>query len=129
MDERPFEHMNMVPFIDIMLVLLVIVLTTSSFIASGRIPVHLPQASAQRGERDPRETRTIDIDAAGTVHFEGRPLSVEALKVQLAPMDKATPCLLRADRTVQLQRFVDVADALKQLGFSRVAVQTQSTRP
>ncbi|WP_066332321.1 ExbD/TolR family protein [Azohydromonas lata] len=129
MDERPFEHMNMVPFIDIMLVLLVIVLTTSSFIASGRIPVHLPQASAQRSERDPRETRTIDIDAAGTAHFEGRPLSVEALKEQLAPMDKATPFLLRADRTVQLQRFVDVADALKQLGISRVAVQTQSTRP
>lgn len=124
MDERPFEHMNMVPFIDIMLVLLVIVLTTSSFIASGRIPVNLPQASAQRPEPEARETRVVEIDAGGTVHFEGRPLEVAALKAQLAPMDKATPFLLRADRAVQLQRFVDVADALRQLGFSRVAVQT-----
>ncbi len=38
--------MNVIPFVDIMLVLLIIVLTTSSFIATGRIPVNLPEASA-----------------------------------------------------------------------------------
>lgn len=129
MDNKPFESMNMVPFIDIMLVLLVIVLTTSSFIASGRIQVNLPQAGPSRPEPDPRQTQTIEIDAAGRIYYGGRPLGTEALKTRLAAVDKDTPFLLRADRAVQLQRFIDVADVLKQLGFARVAVQTEAGKP
>lgn len=45
MDEKPFDTINVIPFVDIMLVLLTIVLTTSSFIASGRVPIHLPRAA------------------------------------------------------------------------------------
>jgi len=124
MREKPFESLNMVPFIDIMLVLLTIVLTTSTFIASGRIPVNLPQASAS--ESDTRPTQTIDIDAAGGIHFAGEALGTDALKARLGAIDRTTPFLLRADRTVQLQRFIDVADVLKQLGFAKVAVQTEA---
>ena len=123
MTEKPIDSMNMLPFVDIMLVLLTIVLTTSSFIASGRIPVNLPQASASPS--DTSQTQTIVIDAAGTIHFGGEALNADALKTRLAAMDKQSPFLLRADRTVQLQRFIDVADVLKQLGFAKVAVQTE----
>jgi biopolymer transport protein ExbD len=123
--EKPIDSMNMLPFVDIMLVLLTIVLTTSSFIASGRIPVNLPQASASPA--DTSQTQTIVIDAAGTIHFGGEAMSADTLKIRLAAMDKQTPFLLRADRTVQLQRFIDVADVLKQLGFAKVAVQTEPT--
>lgn len=123
MDDKPFESMNMIPFIDIMLVLLTIVLTTSSFIASGRIPVNLPQASAS--EPDTRQTETIEIDAAGTIYLAGQQVNTDTLKTRLAGMDKETPMLLRADKAVALQRFIDVADVLKQLGFAKVAVQTE----
>lgn len=123
MDDKPFESMNMIPFIDIMLVLLTIVLTTSSFIASGRIPVNLPQASAS--EPDTRQTETIEIDAAGTIYLSGQQVNTDTLKTRLAGMDKETPMLLRADKAVALQRFIDVADVLKQLGFAKVAVQTE----
>lgn len=126
MDDKPFESMNMVPFIDIMLVLLTIVLTTSSFIASGRIPVHLPQASASAS--DSRPTQTIEIDAAGTIHYGGQALGADALKATIAAVNRQTPFLLRADRAVPLQRFIDVADVLKQLGFAKVAVQTEVGR-
>jgi biopolymer transport protein ExbD len=121
--EKPIDSMNMLPFVDIMLVLLTIVLTTSSFIASGRIPVNLPQASASRS--DTSQTQTIVIDAAGVIHFGGETVNADGLKARLAAVDRQTAFLLRADRTVQLQRFIDVADVLKQLGFARVAVQTE----
>ncbi|MEW9898632.1 biopolymer transporter ExbD [Chitinivorax sp. PXF-14] len=128
MEDKPFESMNMIPFIDIMLVLLTIVLTTSTFIASGRIPVHLPQASGSALDKD--SNRIIEIDAQGRVFLDGKAIAPEALPVATASFPKSTPFLLRADKTVQLQRFIDVADALKQSGFSRVAVQTQqSGRP
>jgi biopolymer transport protein ExbD len=124
MNDKPFESMNMVPFIDIMLVLLTIVLTTSSFIASGRIPVNLPQASASAP--DNQQAQAIEIDAAGTIYRDGAAVSADQLKAQLAPLDRATPFLLRADKAVPLQRFIDVADVLKQLGFAKVAVLTET---
>ncbi len=125
MREKPFESLNMVPFIDIMLVLLTIVLTTSTFIASGRIPVNLPKATAS--PPDNQKSRTIDIDAAGKVYLDGQMQTMDALKHRLGALDRATPVLLRADKAVQLQHFVDVADALKQLGFTKVAVQTETS--
>lgn len=126
MDDKPFESMNMIPFIDIMLVLLTIVLTTSTFIASGRIPVNLPQASAS--EQDSSKTETIEIDAAGTIYLGGEAVSTDLLKSRLGAVAKDTPFVLRADKAVQLQRFIDVADVLKQLGFAKVAVQTEVGR-
>jgi biopolymer transport protein ExbD len=126
MDEKQIDSLNMIPFIDIMLVLLTIVLTTSSFIASGRIPVQLPQASAS--ESDSSLTQTIEIDAQGLIYFEGKALSPEQLQYRLSPMSSDTAFLLRADKAVQLQRFVDIADILKQLHFQRVAVQVEASR-
>lgn len=124
MKDKPIDSLNMIPFIDIMLVLLTIVLTTSSFIASGRIPVDLPQASASAP--DSSEAEIIEIDAQGQLFRAGEPASLEQLEQQLSALEKTTPFLLRADKTVELQRFVDVADLLKRLGFSKVAVQTET---
>jgi biopolymer transport protein ExbD len=114
----------MIPFIDIMLVLLAIVLTTSSFIASGRIPLQLPDAATS--EPDSKPSEMIEIDAAGKIYHGEKAVSLNELRSRLAPLDRETPFLLRADKTVQLQRFIDVADVLKQLNFTRVAVQTQA---
>ncbi|MDR0548749.1 MAG: biopolymer transporter ExbD [Deltaproteobacteria bacterium] len=122
MEDKPIDTLNMIPLIDIMLVLLTIVLTTSSFIATGRIPVRLPQASAA----DPDSTLTvkIEIDSKGVVYYEENPVEVMELRRKLDSLDRKAPILLRADRTVQLQRFIDVADELKGLKFTKVAVQT-----
>ncbi|MBS1207802.1 MAG: biopolymer transporter ExbD [Proteobacteria bacterium] len=127
MDDKPFETMNMIPFIDIMLVLLTIVLTTSSFIASGKIPINLPQASSS--PRDNDKHHSIDITANGDVYLDGQPTSPPALKTQVASLAKDTPFIVRADKDVRLQRFVDVADVLKQSGFSKVAVRTELGTP
>jgi biopolymer transport protein ExbD len=122
MDDKPIDTLNMIPLIDIMLVLLTIVLTTSSFIASGRIPVQLPQASAS--EPDSGKTVNIEIDSKGVIYYDEAAVDLEDLKGELANLDRKTPILLRADKTIQLQRFVDVADELKKLSFTKVAVQT-----
>ena len=59
MDEKGFESINVIPFVDVMLVLLTIVLTTSTFIAVGAIPVELPKAA--NGDTTPLQTTTINI--------------------------------------------------------------------
>ncbi len=124
MNEKPFETMNVIPFVDIMLVLLTIVLTTSSFIASGRIPVNLPQASKNVTETD--KAAIIELSAAGDIYFNAKAVTLESLKALLSPIGRETGFIIRADRDISLQRFIDVADLLKQLSFTKVAVQTKS---
>ena len=124
MDEQAFDGINVVPLVDIMLVLLTIVLTTSSFIASGRLPVKLPQAS--RNSTPAPAATLIEVAAGGDLHFNGRPLPLAALGQALQVLPRSTPMLIRADRAVSLQRFIDVADTLQQLGFSKVALQTEN---
>jgi biopolymer transport protein ExbD len=123
MDEKPFDSMNVIPFVDIMLVLLTIVLTTSSFIATGRIPVHLPQASKSVTETD--KVVTIELTLSGYVYLEGKATTLDGLRAATEPLKRDTAFLIRADRDITLQRFIDVTDVLKQMGFSRVAVQTK----
>jgi biopolymer transport protein ExbD len=124
MDEQPFQSLNVVPFIDIMLVLLTIVLTTANFIATGRIPVTLPQASRTQVEK--HQDRTIELTVGGGVHLDGEAISTEALEGRLKALPSDTSFLIRADREMAFQKFIDIADILKRMNFTRVAVQTQS---
>ena len=98
MDEEPFETLNVIPFVDIMLVLLTMVLTTANFIATG-----------------------------GALAFDSTPMAKDELENRIKALPADTSFLVRADRTAAFQNFVDVADILKRLNFSKIAVQTQST--
>ena len=122
MQNRPITNLNMIPFIDIMLVLLTIVLMTSSFIATGKLPVNLPVASTNVQDEN-KEIEIIELSADGIIYYGSVPVSLDELRAGLLPLEKDTSFLIRADRDVRLQVFVDIADILKQLSFSRVAVQ------
>lgn len=124
MEEKGFDYINVIPFVDIMLVLLTIVLTTSTFIATGGIAVQLPQAS--KNSQETLKVRTIEIDRAGRIYFSGAPVTIPALRDTLKPLDRNSPFLIRADRDLQLQTFVDVLDTVKNSGFQKVCLQTEN---
>ncbi len=127
MDQHEFNQINIIPLVDVMLVLLAIVLTTSTFIVTGGIPINLPKASkAKVTER--QKTQTIEIARSGEIHLNARPLTLEALPAALTPMDRTAPVVIRADRDLALQRFVDVLDTVKNLGFKAVSLQTEAKR-
>ena len=123
MDEKEFDYMNVIPLVDVMLVLLTIVLTTSTFIATGAIPVDLPKAATTTEEA--LTSVSIEIDGDENVYLNAEPVSLTALRSSLAAMEKASPVLIRADHTIDLQLFVDVLDVVKTLGFTRVSLQTE----
>jgi biopolymer transport protein ExbD len=126
MDDKPFESINVVPLVDIMLVLLTIVLTTASFISSGRIPVSLPQVT--KADIEKRKDTIIEIAADGQIYLEGKAVSKDALELGLSAASAQSGVLVRADRSIRFQSFVDVADVLKRLKITKVAVQTESAR-
>lgn len=123
MEEKSFDYMNVIPLVDVMLVLLTIVLTTSSFVVSGAIPVALPKASNVRNEA-PRG-HTVLIDARGAVYFDSRPIALAQLPEQLKGVDTASPVSVRADKNIPVQSCVDVLDVLSAKGFKKVSLQTE----
>ncbi len=126
MEEKAFDYINVIPLVDVMLVLLTIVLTTSSFIASGMIPMDLPKTHRSQGEI--LKTQTIEIDKMGRIYLNSKPVSLGALKTSLNSLNKKIPVLIRADREIILQNFVSVLDVVKGLDFSRVGLQTEAEK-
>ncbi len=126
MEEKEFDYINVIPFVDIMLVLLTIVLTTSTFIATGGIPINLPKAAKSQDQT--LKVRTIEIDRSGRIFFNGRDTTIPALLAELRPLDRSTPFLIRADRDIALQSFVDVLDAVKNAGFRQISLQTEAKK-
>ena len=123
MDEKEFDYINVIPLVDVMLVLLTIVLTTSTFIATGIIPIELPRAS--KTESKTLKTQTIEIDRAGHLYLNSNPVSLSGLRESLISINRITYVLIRADKDIPLQIFVDVLDIVKSLGFQKVSLQTE----
>lgn len=125
MEEKEFDYMNVIPLVDVMLVLLTIVLMTSTFIATGVIPVELPRAS--KSHQETLKTQTIEMDRQGNIYLNSRPVTLDGLRNSICTIDRSVPMLIRADRDIPLQLFVDVLDVIKNLGFKQVSLQTEQT--
>lgn len=126
MDEKEFDYINVIPFIDIMLVLLTIVLTTSTFIARGAIPLALPRAASH--EHGSLKTISIEIDRGSTVYLNAAPMSLVRFAEKIRTFSPETPILIQADKAIALQLFVDVLDVVKQAGFKRISLQTEEKK-
>ncbi|OGS37552.1 MAG: biopolymer transporter ExbD [Elusimicrobia bacterium RIFOXYB2_FULL_49_7] len=126
MDEKEFDYINVVPLVDIMLVLLTIVLTTSTLVATGTLPLQLPQATSDRESL--RKMQIIEIDRSGALFLNQQPLCLGELDNALARLDASDPILIRADKKLVLQTFVEVLDKVKEHGFVRVSLQTEAKR-
>jgi len=123
MDENEFDYINMIPFIDVMLVLLTIVLTTSTFALTGMIPVELPRVA---GKHEPVSVvQVVAIDKDGVVFYQGKVITLPALKAQIVSVPREAPFLIRADKDIHLQGFVEVLDLIRTAGFRKVSLQTE----
>ncbi|BBG66353.1 biopolymer transport protein ExbD/TolR [Hydrogenimonas sp.] len=124
MKVKKFDQINVLPFIDIMLVLLVVVLTTASFVAKGTIPVDLPEASSK--EAPVQKVKTIVIKSDGKLYFEDREVTaseLERLVLKLDPKEDAV--LIKSDAKSRFQSFVKVIDILKSNGFKKISIETR----
>lgn len=122
-EETGFDYINVIPLVDVMLVLLTIVLTTSTFIAKGSIPMELPKAS--KSSAGTLKTQIIEIDRQGKLYLNSAPISLGGLEGSIKAIDREAPVLIRADKGIALQIFVDVLDVLKNLEFKKISLQTE----
>ena len=121
--DHELNQINVIPLVDVMLVLLVIVLTTATFISTGQIPVDLAQADGTNAA--PSEPITITITSSGDVFLNGAPLPQEAVLSELQRFSPDTLVLVRADRVIQLERFVEVVDDVRGAGLTKISLAVE----
>ena len=121
---KKFDEINVIPFIDIMLVLLVMVLTTATFVKQGVIPVELPQAKKATKEK-PKKELTIYIKANGDTYIDKTKVDSATLKAKLSSIPKEQVIVLRSDKNAKFQDFVTVMDILKGIGHENLYIVTK----
>ncbi len=120
---KKFDSINVIPFIDIMLVLLVIVLTTASFIAKGAIPLDLPEASSSK--KLPIKNLEISITKDGKIYFQEKEVDPKRLKEALSSVGKDDNIVIRSDKNSRFQYFVEVLGILKEKGIDNITIVTR----
>lgn len=123
--DRELNQINVIPLVDVMLVLLVIVLTTATFITAGQIPVNLAKA-ATAGDRQDRPL-IITVTAEGELFVNHHAVTDEQLDATLLTHPRESLVLVRADKITRLERFVTLVDRVRGLGFRQVSLEVSRT--
>ena len=124
MRRERFDKMNVVPFIDIVLVLLVIILATSTFVKNKSIQVDLPSSSSKKSEE--KKSIQIAVDKKGIYSYDEEILTLDLIKEKLVKLDPKKDLIsLRMDKSSEFRYFVDVIDILKTKGFENISIITK----
>lgn len=121
---KRFDQINMIPFIDIVLVLLAIVMTTATFISKGLIEVNLPQAESSAPAPQNVESKEIAVNDKGELYYDGDSVTFAGLDTRLAELPEDTEFLLKIDKNARFEPFIKIIDLLKQRQLERVSIET-----
>jgi len=129
MKMKRMDTINVIPFIDIMLVLLVMVLTTATFIRTGLIPVDLPDAKGTAAEHKPSEFKlTIQKDGTLLSGEEKNVITLADFEQRVIAGGKEMTVVLYSDKDAAFQNFVGVMDVLKRLGHEQLYIVTDKQK-
>ncbi|MFP6175569.1 TonB system transport protein ExbD [Helicobacter pylori] len=124
---RRGDGLNIVPFIDIMLVLLAIVLSISTFIAQGKIKVNLPNAkNTEKSQPNDQKVVVISVDEHDNIFVDDKPMNLEALSAVVKQTDPKTLIDLKSDKSSRFETFISIMDILKEHNHENFSISTQA---
>lgn len=135
MEELSYRHrrkklmaeINVVPYIDVMLVLLIIFMVTAPLLKQG-VEVELPEASARAVDAKDQETLVVTVDRAGKYYLDDKEMEPKALAKKAGAMIALRPkmqVLVRGDRDVPYGKVVEAMVLLQTAGASSVGLLTE----
>jgi biopolymer transport protein TolR len=120
------SEINVTPFVDVMLVLLIIFMVAAPLLTVG-VPLDLPKTQAQSLPSENEPPLTVNLDGEGRIYIQKTEVPPEELIGRLAAIvaeRTSDKVYLRADRSLDYGRVMQVMGALSAGGFSRVALVT-----
>ncbi len=117
-------EINMVPFIDITLILLIIFMVMSPMLVQMQLTVDLPKSNAINTQTDDDVIR-VEVQKDGTISVMNKKLTLKTLEreliLRLGKANKKT-ILVQADKDVPVQQVVNVFDVAKKLGAAKLGI-------
>ena len=121
---RTIAEMNLVPLIDISLILVIIFMVLTPILVQSQLTVKLPKADSG-APASAETTVNVQISRGGTLVIEGVPVKWEKLERELTlrlPKSSQKTLLVQADRTVAVEKVVAVLDVAKRLGVGKLGI-------
>ncbi|MEM7631886.1 MAG: protein TolR [Pseudomonadota bacterium] len=128
---RPMAEINVTPFVDVMLVLLIIFMVAAPLLTVG-VPVELPKTAAGALPADQEEPLTVTVTAAGGIQIQTTEVAPDQLIGRLrgiAAERSSDRVFLRADGAVPYAQVMEVMGALNAGGFSNIGLVTDIGGP
>ncbi|EAH9843354.1 TonB system transport protein ExbD [Campylobacter upsaliensis] len=122
------EGLNIIPFIDIMLVLLAIVLSLSSFIAHSKIELKLPVSENSTSFNESQNKFFIVINERDEFFLNDEKVNLNQLKNAILALDKDTMVALKSDKFAKFESFVKIIDLLKAKEHEKIQIITEKNR-
>ncbi len=125
-DDKEISEINMTPFVDIILVVLIIFMATATFIVEGKIPVSLPEAKTGEKSKKLERKIVITIKADGTYYLNDEKVPLDQLKQKLKKLKTdGSFVILRSDKNTTFQNFVSVIDICREVGIEQYMIETK----
>ncbi|WP_147108552.1 protein TolR [Tateyamaria sp. syn59] len=128
---QPMSEINVTPFVDVMMVLLIIFMVAAPLLTVG-VPVNLPETAANALPTDQEEPLTITVTATGEIQIQTTPVARDELIGRLraiAAERDGDQVFLRADGAVPYEQVMQVMGALNAGGFSNIGLVTDIGGP
>jgi len=129
-DDELITAINVTPLVDVVLVLLIILMVTASYIVSRAIPMELPSASTGQPDQ-PARTLTVSIDERSQLYVDAQPVADDALRgavrryVQSLSNRADARATIAADGRVPHSRFIQIIDVLRAESVTRFAINVR----
>lgn len=120
-------ELNVTPLLDLAFVLLIIFMITTPLI-ENTLDLVVPTSSTAKGEVDPDDVRIISVDRNGVVKLNEETFSLDELETRMIALRAERPgtaVVIRPDKDLDVQRFIDVMDVLQRANVTKVGVLTQ----
>jgi biopolymer transport protein ExbD len=123
---KRFDSMNVIPLIDVMLVLLAIVLLTASFIAHDKLDIQLPKTESTQSQSVQDLTiLNLALDKQGQIFWEGEVITETQLSPRMAQVERTTLIQVKVDQSVEFRHFVLLMDVFKQHQHEKLTILTE----
>jgi biopolymer transport protein TolR len=123
----PMHEINVTPFVDVMLVLLIVFMVTAPLLTVG-VPLELPETKGQQLQSN-KEPLTISVQKDGKVYIQETQVMLDDIAARLKAIAKAgydEPIFVRGDKGIDYGTVMRVMGLIKQGGFNKVSLVTES---
>ncbi|HSZ12100.1 MAG TPA: protein TolR [Rhizomicrobium sp.] len=127
---RAMAEINVTPFVDVMLVLLIVFMVTAPLLTAG-VPVDLPKTRAQVLGQD-REPLSVSVKRDGSIYLQNSPIAEDALVPRLKAIAQNgydQRIFVRGDKSVDYGRVMEVMGLLNEAGFTHIGLVTNVRQP